>query len=411
MSLCAGVAGVSRPASSRVECLDGLRGLAALWVLMGHCVMLVGWSLPVVDKPDLGVDLFMMLSGFLMVFHYQERAEKEPWSVPGTWWRFWLRRYFRISPLYYAALAVVILLGPALLVWRISGDQFGGFATPPASAFTDHSFKNVLVHLSFLFGLLPNYSVRTALPDWSLGLEMQFYAVFPALMLLTKRLGWVCTVFSMALLAALITHVTWHLSIRYPMASFLPFKIDIFLAGMLVAQCCRVDRRAGAIYFALALVLALQPFEGEGSFERIIVREVLVVVFFSLIHSRLLPAYLGDLAHKTATLLSRMAFRWLGEISYSTYLWHLPIATAVVALVIVPLGHNIAAPARFSIAFLLVCAIVYPLSWLTFTFIEVPGQAFDRAILRRMVVKSATAQDKKFQSSPAQVDNLAEEIV
>jgi peptidoglycan/LPS O-acetylase OafA/YrhL len=85
---------------SRIACLDGLRGIAALWVLIGHCAILTGLSLPVLDKPDLGVDLFMMLSGFLMVFHYQLRAKEEPWSEPGTWIKFWARRYFRIAPLF-----------------------------------------------------------------------------------------------------------------------------------------------------------------------------------------------------------------------------------------------------------------------------------------------------------------------
>ncbi len=182
---------MSRPISARVECLDGLRGLAALWVLMGHCVILAGWSLAIIDKPDLGVDLFMMLSGFFMVFHYQERAKQEPWSEPRTWLKFWTRRYFRISPLYYLALVFALGLGPMILVWRNLIDDFSHLVPYPASIYIDHSFANIALHLTFLFGLLPAYSVHTPLPDWNLGLEMQFYAVFPALMLLTEeiRLG------------------------------------------------------------------------------------------------------------------------------------------------------------------------------------------------------------------------------
>lgn len=41
----------------RIECLDGLRGLAALWVLVGHCMLLTGFMVPILSKPDLGVDL------------------------------------------------------------------------------------------------------------------------------------------------------------------------------------------------------------------------------------------------------------------------------------------------------------------------------------------------------------------
>lgn len=69
----------------RIACLDGLRGLAALWVLIGHAHILTGFRVPIIGDPDLGVDLFVMLSGFLMVFHYQLRRKKEPWEAPSTW--------------------------------------------------------------------------------------------------------------------------------------------------------------------------------------------------------------------------------------------------------------------------------------------------------------------------------------
>src|SRR5882762_280564 len=320
---------------SRVECLDGLRGIAALWVLVGHCAILTGLSLPVFDKPDLGVDLFMMLSGFLMVFHYQLRAKEEPWSEPGTWIKFWARRFFRISPLYYILLTLAFALGPAILAWRTVIDHVLHLAPQvPPETYIDVSLANIAAHLSFLFGLLPAYSVRTPLPDWSLGLEMQFYAVFPALMLLTKKLGWFRTAIFIALTAAVITHATWHFSIRFPMPSFLPFKIDIFLAGMLLAESYRKGRRTAAIYLALALVLAYQPFQGEGSLERLAVREIMVFVFFSLVLNGLLPAPLGNCARKMAAILSNNPFRWLGEISYSTYLLHLPIMAPVIGFII-----------------------------------------------------------------------------
>ena len=385
----------------RVECLDGLRGIAALWVLVGHCAILTGLSLPVLDKPDLGVDLFMMLSGFLMVFHYQLRAKDEPWSEPGTWIKFWARRYFRIAPLYYILLGLAFALGPAILAWHTVIDHFLRLKPYAPEIYIDGSLTNIAAHLSFLFGLLPAYSVRTPLPDWSLGLEMQFYAVFPALMLSTRKLGWVRTVIFTALTAAVITHATWHFSTRFPMPSFLPFKIDIFLAGMLLAESCREGRRTAAIYFALALVLAYQPFEGEGSLERLAVREIMVVMFFLLVLNGLLPARLGNCARKIAAVLSNNPFRWLGEISYSTYLLHLPIMSPVIAFIILRWGHNISASARFIMAVLTVSAIVYPLSWLTYKIIETPGQAAGRAILRRITGKYATGREERTESLAA----------
>src|SRR6185369_9258829 len=99
---------LANSASKRIACLDGIRGLAALWVLVGHALILSGRFFPVASQLDLGVDLFIMLSGFLMVFHYQT----QPWSDRGTTLSFWTRRFFRIAPLYYVALAAALILGP-----------------------------------------------------------------------------------------------------------------------------------------------------------------------------------------------------------------------------------------------------------------------------------------------------------
>lgn len=386
---------------SRVECLDGLRGVAALWVLLGHCVILAGWSLPVIDKPDLGVDLFMMLSGFLMVFHYHLRAKQEPWTAPGTWMKFWTRRYFRIAPLYYVMLVLGLALGPAIFAWRTAIAGF--FHLPPQAPeiYTDASLANIAAHLTFVFGLLPAYAIRTPLPDWSLGLEMQFYAVFPALMLLTRKLGWTGAAILIGIVAALVTRATWHYGIHYPMPILLPFKIDIFLAGMLLAESCQQTRRTAGFYLVLALILASGPFQGEGSLERLAIREILVLIFFALVLHRFLPGPLRTCAGKIAAILGNNPFRWLGEISYGVYLLHLPIMAPVTAFVVQFYGHDISAFTRFAIVFLAVSALTYPLAWLAYRFVEMPGQAAGRALLRRISGKTIDARSDRPESLAA----------
>lgn len=46
--------------------LEGLRGFASLWVLLGHASLLVHCAIPIVSMPSIGVDLFILLSGYLM---------------------------------------------------------------------------------------------------------------------------------------------------------------------------------------------------------------------------------------------------------------------------------------------------------------------------------------------------------
>lgn len=58
--------------------LEGLRGIASLWVLVGHISLLVHCHITLISSPGIGVDLFILLSGYLMAKNYVERQQKEP---------------------------------------------------------------------------------------------------------------------------------------------------------------------------------------------------------------------------------------------------------------------------------------------------------------------------------------------
>lgn len=132
---------------TRIECLDGLRGTAALWVLVGHCMILTGYHAPILGAPDLGVDLFIMLSGFLMVFQYNLRQKKEDWEKPATWVSFWVRRFFRLSPLYFVMLFIALAAGKSIFADRMLIDTFLGSEPQQANRYTDASVLNLLTQI------------------------------------------------------------------------------------------------------------------------------------------------------------------------------------------------------------------------------------------------------------------------
>lgn len=375
--------------SSRIECLDGPRALAAIWVLVGHCMLLTGWQIPIVGEPDLGVDLFIMLSGFLMVFHYQLRQEKEPWQRPETWLKFWTRRYFRIAPLFYVMLFLALALGPYLYDCRIIIDEFLSRSHQAPERYLDGSLKNIVAHLTFLFGLVPNLAYRTPLPDWSLGLEMQFYAMFPAVMLLVRKLDWIRSALVVAAAGCVIVFAMRLLSIHFPMPSFLPLKIQIFLCGMLLAGVVHQSQPRSILYLALALLLAALPFGGDQGLGKLLVREALVAGFFALVLYRMLPGRAGTLARAIAVTLSNRFFHLMGELSFSIYLIHLLVLQPVAAFVISEFGHELSAPLRFAIVVAVVLPTVTLLSWITYTLIEVPGQKAGRFVVQRFGRKTA----------------------
>jgi peptidoglycan/LPS O-acetylase OafA/YrhL len=89
--------------------LDGLRGMAALWVMVGHILALYGKFPPIVSWTSLAVDIFILLSGFLMLHQVTAREIHEQLDRPQTWLIFWVRRFFRLAPLYYTMLVSAVL--------------------------------------------------------------------------------------------------------------------------------------------------------------------------------------------------------------------------------------------------------------------------------------------------------------
>lgn len=379
----------------RVECLDGLRGVAALWVLIGHMMILTGFRLPLVSKPDLGVDLFILLSGFLMMFQYRLRAANEDWTAPGTWAAFWTRRFFRLAPLFYVALAAALLAGPLIYADRVAIDSFLGQAFQPRERYLDASFTNITLHLTFLFGLLPDYAFRTPLPDWSLGLEMQFYLLFPFLVLLGRRFGWVPAALVAAGAGALVALLTTAAGLDYPMPSFLPLKLQLFLAGMLIAADPGEGRARLSARLGAAMLLAAIPIGGEQDRLHFAARELLVFGFFALVHLR----SLGVIGWVSRLLGSR-PFYWLGELSYGTYLIHLLILQPVAAAVIGQFGIGLGALARFVLTGAVVVPATYAVAFVTYKLVELPGQRLGKAVTRRLASGNAA---RGYQTVPEKI--------
>jgi peptidoglycan/LPS O-acetylase OafA/YrhL len=366
--------------SNRIACLDGLRGMAALWVLVGHAHILTGFKVPVIGTPDLGVDLFVMLSGFLMVFHYQLRQTKEPWEAPSTWTAFWIRRFFRIAPLYYVMLFAALLLGPIIYDARMAIDAFNAVPPQPAARYLDGSLTNYLVHLSFLFGLSPAYHYRTALPDWSIGLEMQFYVALPFIMVVVGRLGWLKGIVGVVAAGILTAYAISKLGYGFAMPSFLPLKMHVFAAGMILAAALEVSNRRAYLYAALACLFVLVPIGGDMRPMHALVRLSLVVLFFVLVHPQRLPALLSGVAQAVSDFLGNRFFHTLGELSFGAYLIHLLVMQPVIAYLI---RHaEMSDPQRWLLALAITLPITYGLAAIGYNLVEMQGQKIGRSLTR-----------------------------
>jgi peptidoglycan/LPS O-acetylase OafA/YrhL len=355
--------------------LDGLRGLASAWVVAGHACILTGLRLPLVQSPNYAVDLFMLISGFLMYFQARLRANTEPFGHYSSWIFFWIRRFFRLSPIYYVAFLTALLFGAELGQWRETIAVAVPETATPVARYADQSWQNVLAHISYVFGALPHYAFRTALPDWSIGLEMEFYLVFPLLFVTMTKIGAIRSTAICCALAASMWIVAPGYLRSFEMPAFLALKINLFLAGMLIAAFF-TERKSSPVLLIVALFVAGLPLEG-------------VITIKSVLMRMALAGTVTVLAAQQNEFLGNRFFFWLGELSYSVYLIHLLVMLPVAALV-AQAGIE-QAWLRFVLCIVAVGVVVYPVSWALLNVIEIPGRKFGRDLIQRFKQRRAPA--------------------
>ncbi len=176
--------------------LNGFRFILALWVALGHFYKYIGGAsfmkIPIIGNILMtngpAVDGFMVITGFLMMFHYIKREREEPPTESATFGKFWVRRLFRLYPLYLVAIIVAYNLfqynfESVYINYHYFTGKDAHFATTYNPTAYPH-FTDLLLHLTFLHGLLPEVNTSILGPAWSLSLEMQFYMLFPFLYLL-----------------------------------------------------------------------------------------------------------------------------------------------------------------------------------------------------------------------------------
>ncbi len=298
----------------RIPTLDGLRGLAVLLVLWAHLPVDLfgpaGRALYFAVQPGyLGVDLFFVLSGFLITrILLADRARGRPLR------HFLVRRFARIFPIYYLLILAMWLLDPGS-------------------------------HLAWCAGYLSNfyYAVQRAPSPmehtWSLAVEEHFYLVWPLavtwLPVATSRrvalLGILPLAVGLALATAalepwlpaqadsLIYRITWYRILSLGLGALFAFGERELRADPARLWWTAARFLVPALLVLPTALLVDHRFVGP-----------IMLVGFSLLSSALFLA--GLAAHGTgglpARLLTLPPLRFAGRISYGVYLYHLPILYA-----------------------------------------------------------------------------------
>lgn len=290
--------------------IDGIRSLAILSVVFYH------GGLPLVTGGFTGVDIFFVISGYLIGGH----IFAELCAGDFSFLRFYQRRAKRILPAFYAVivfsiLAAFFLLSPAEMI------DFG-----QSSFYATLSSSNIYFWHSINY-FSPTAEFSPMLMTWSLGVEEQFYAVIPLLMVLLTRIrrAWLLPA---ALIVCVLSFILAFFAVRYrPAMAFyvLPTRAWELGAGVVLAV-IELSRKRVSLSGSLIQLLSLtglvlmlapvfllsasSPFPGLAALPSVLGTALVIAFPTSWINRRLLA-------------LPPLVF--IGRISYSLYLWHWPL--------------------------------------------------------------------------------------
>lgn len=337
----------------KFESIDGLRGFLALGVFIHHAtiwrqyLLENRWDLPDSNLySQLGstsVSLFFMITSFLFVSKLLDSREAD-----FNWRRFFIGRFYRLAPMYYVSVAIIVAIVIVRTDWQLR--------VPLADL-----FESVLHWLFFTISRMPDINglEDTAIINgyvfWSLPLEWLFYFGLPllGLLLLQIRPG------KIYLVAGVLFGIGYFFGDG---AKFYPCMS--FMGGAIAAFLNRKERwrkwatSTHASWLLLGCLALLLCFHSTDS----VLGKIAITVCFSFI----------ALGNTVFGLLQNSTLKFLGEISYSTYLLHGIILFTTITVCLNPQWvKNFTALEYWMMVFALT-PIVVICSYLGFRFIEKP---------------------------------------
>lgn len=296
----------------KLRYIDALRGWAVLGVLLVHCSKAGTSNFPflignIFDHGAMGVQLFYVVSAFTLFLSHQRRADKEQHPTLN----FFIRRFFRIAPLFYLAVAYYLFqdgLGPRY--WLGDMDRI--------------TTGNIVSNFFFVHGFNP-YWINSIVPGgWSISVEMIFYCMVPFLVVKIKSLNNAISFLTVSLLLKTAFDFIWT---SFPQISdgvlwnnflyfYIPAQLPVFALGFilffLVIRNPDVhESLSPSRILAAAAALILQFGIGFNSNH----------IAFAIVYVALawaLSAYTSSWAINRLTV-------YLGKISFSLYLVHFAV--------------------------------------------------------------------------------------
>jgi peptidoglycan/LPS O-acetylase OafA/YrhL len=319
--------------------IQALRGLAVLVVVLFH------GRFNVMHGGYLGVDIFFVISGFLITSMVRKQIEKGSFSFAD----FYTRRAKRLLPAAYSTFLVTALFSVALL----SSSELKAFAGQLLGAVT-FTANIVLWRQGSYFG--GDAELKPLLHTWSLSIEEQYYMLLPAFLFFLPRRFCVKAVILGVVASFIVCFLTalWKPAIAFYLFPTRAWELGIGSLGGLLTFSPPAVRRIRTLFWPAVAALAIIPLFPFGGVHPGL--DVLIVCSAALI------VILSAAQRYYANPLVR-SLAFVGDFSYSLYLVHWPILAILTNLWAgeVPLWARVAG-----------VAAAFPLSYLQYRFVENP---------------------------------------
>jgi peptidoglycan/LPS O-acetylase OafA/YrhL len=294
--------------------IDGLRAVAVMAVILFH------FGIPGLGGGYIGVDVFFVISGYLITKLILEEVQS---TGSFRFWRFYARRIRRLFPALLATCLVTAIVAGLLFTPQMFAD-FGLSLTGAVL-----SFSNIVFWWESGYWDEASY-LKPLLHTWSLGVEEQFYYIWPALMVLGPALGFRRAILPILVtigLASLLANLLWvdlKFDPDYAATIFfwMPFRIFEFVLGAVgVFAASRWPKNifvqeAGMAAGLIMILLSVATFSDKLVFPS----------YYALLPctGALLVIMSGE-ARRVGALVRNAVAIWIGLVSYSLYLVHWPV--------------------------------------------------------------------------------------
>ena len=332
--------------------INALRAISVLSVFLYHLRNPIN-DMPLLSGGFLGVDIFFVISGFLISKIINDEIERtKKFNISA----FYLRRFRRIFPAFFVMLLIVTFFSSGLL--NLS-DKINTFLSGISSIFF---VSNLYFWLSDI-GYAEAEGINIFLHTWSLSVEEQFYIVLPLFLLfisvLNRKFTFLLLFFTFSFFVSIYLSNNYsNFNFFNPISRFWEFLFGTFLAIYKKnLDLIKINDLFKNILILISLsFIFLSFFTFEDSFKHPGLITLPVIFCCSLI----ICLFKNDLY--IAQIFKLQIIQQLGSISYSFYLWHFPI------IIILSIFYN------FNIIYLLIISfsLTYFLSLLSYKFIENP---------------------------------------